>query len=149
VKEAITFRVDGKPQPAGSKRAFVLRGGANAGRAIVTDANPKSKDWKVDVKHEAQRAYSGEPWDGPIELTLRFFAERPKSHYRSGANADKLKDSAPVFPTSKPDVLKLARGVEDAITAIIWKDDAQIVTEKLTKRYGRPGVEIEIREASI
>jgi len=149
VKEAITFSVSGKPQPAGSKRAFVLRGGANAGRAIITDANPKSKDWKVDIKHEAQRAYTGEPWDGPVELTLRFFVERPKSHYRSGMNADKLKDSAPAFPTSKPDVLKLARGVEDAITAIIWKDDAQIVTEKLTKRYGRPGVEIEIKEASI
>lgn len=32
-----------------------------------------------------------------------------------------------------PDVLKLARGVEDALTGIVWRDDAQIVNESLSK----------------
>lgn len=146
MKEPITFAVFGKPQPAGSKRAFVLKGGAHAGRAIITDANPKAKDWKIDVKHEAQRAYDGEPWECPIVLTLRFTLERPKSHYRTGVNANKLKDSAPIAPTSKPDTTKLCRGVEDALTGILWKDDAQIVTQYVSKRYGRPGVVIEISE---
>jgi predicted short-subunit dehydrogenase-like oxidoreductase (DUF2520 family) len=35
-------------------------------------------------------------------------------------------------------VLKLARGVEDALTGIVWRDDAQIVVEHLEKRYGSP-----------
>jgi hypothetical protein len=34
----ITFTIFGIPQPAGSKRAFIVKG-----RAIVTDANSKAK----------------------------------------------------------------------------------------------------------
>jgi Holliday junction resolvase RusA-like endonuclease len=44
----------------------------------------------------------------------------------------------------KPDVLKLARAVEDALTGILYRDDAQIVTEVLRKRYGDPP-RVEIR----
>lgn len=147
MRERIQFFVSGKPQPAGSKRAFVLkRGGAYTGRAIVTDANPNSKDWKTDVRREAERALTGEPWDCPIRLTLQFFILRPKSHYRTGANADKMKEGAPKLPTSKPDATKLCRGVEDALTGMAWVDDAQIVTQLVSKRYGRQGVLITINE---
>ncbi len=139
-KEPIIFTVEGKPQPAGSKRAFVIkRGGQYTGRAIVTDANPKSRDWKIDVQHAAKEAFSGAPWECPIILRLDFLVERPASHYRSGKNSHLLKESAPHFPTSKPDSTKLCRGVEDAITSVAWKDDSQIVTQTVTKRYAVPG----------
>ena len=141
----ITFFVAGIPKPAGSKRGFYI---AKIKRVVIVDANPNSKDWKTDVKHEAQRNYSDALLECPIYLKLTFFQLRPKSHYRSGKNSHLLKDSAPIYPASKPDVLKLARGVEDAITGVIWKDDAQIVDEFLKKRYGeQPGCEIEIKEA--
>jgi len=42
-------------------------------------------------------------------------------------------------------VLKLARAVEDALTGVIWADDAQIVDEVIRKRYGRPCLQIWIR----
>jgi Holliday junction resolvase RusA-like endonuclease len=58
-----------------------------------------------------------------------------------------LKASAPIAPPVKPDVLKLARAVEDAMSGIIYKDDAQIVTERLCDRYGiLPGVAIQVEE---
>jgi len=42
-------------------------------------------------------------------------------------------------------VLKLARGVEDALSGILYMDDAQIVSERLTKLYGSPArVEITV-----
>lgn len=147
MREPISFSVSGKPAPAGSKRAFVLRkGGAFTGRAIVVDANPKAKDWKMDVRHEAQRVYTGEPWDCPIAMRLVFTVERPQAHYRTGMNAGRLKESAPHFPCSKPDVDKLSRGVLDALTGILYTDDSKIVTKTVTKRYGRPGVIIEMKE---
>lgn len=146
----IVFFVEGKPQPAGSKRAFVIK---NTGRAIVTDANPKSRDWKIDVQHAAsifRDDMEGNLFQGPILLALYFFLERPKGHYGSGKNAGVVKAAAPRYPTGKPDVLKLARGVEDALTGMIWRDDAQIVAERLFKRYAAPGeqigVRVEIRE---
>lgn len=140
----IEFYVAGNPKPAGSKRGFYI---AKIKRVIITDANPNSKDWKIDVKHEVQKNYNGELWDCPIRLSLAFYQLRPKSHYRSGKNSHLLKDDAPKYPTGKPDVLKLARGVEDAITGIVWVDDSQIVVENLSKHYSdKPGVLVKIHE---
>lgn len=141
---SISFFVPGIPKPAGSKRGFYIE---KIKRVIITDANKNSKDWKTDVKHEAQAAYKGPLLECPISVVFRFSMLRPKSHFRTGKNAHLLRDGAPAFPSTKPDALKLARGVEDALTGIIWKDDCQIVSEKLYKRYGdKPGVSIQIEE---
>ena len=141
----ISFFVAGIPKPAGSKRGFFI---PKLKRVVITDACKGSKDWKTDVKHAAQECYGGELLAGPLEVTLTFHVERPTGHFRTGKNSVALRDSAPQFPTTRPDVLKLARAVEDALTKIIWKDDSQIVTERLRKRYSaRPGVQIDIMEA--
>lgn len=148
MREPIEFFVAGIPKPAGSKRGFFIE---KIKRVVIVDACKGSKDWKTDVKAEALKAYpqSLPLWEGPIAVRFTFFIQRPKGHYRSGKNSHLLRDSCPTMPCSKPDVLKLARGVEDAITGIIWEDDAQIVSERLFKRYGdRPGVKIEISEAT-
>lgn len=138
----LRFTVFGAAEPAGSKRAFVVNG-----RAVVTDANRKSKGWKAAVAEKAGEVYSGELLDGPLQVVFTFYRPRPASHYGTGRNADKLKPSAPAFPATRPDVLKLARGVEDALTGIVWRDDARIVTEVLRKRWGNPAsVEIEVVE---
>lgn len=142
---SVSFFAPGKPEPAGSKRAFVLKGGAHAGRAIITDANAKAKPWQQTVKHAAMEVYRGDPLQGPLQLDITFTLLRPQSHYGSGKNADKVKDSAPKYPMSKPDALKLARAVEDALSGIVYVDDAQIVSEHLFKVYGpRQGAKIEV-----
>lgn len=138
----ISFFCAGKPEPGGSKRAFVPKGWK---RAIVTDANSKAKGWKEIVRIEAHRAYQGQPLIGPLQLDITFTVLRPKNHYGTGKNADKVKDSAPAFPTSKPDATKLTRSTEDALTGILWIDDAQIVCQHITKAYGdRQGALIEV-----
>lgn len=143
----ISIFVPGTPKPAGSKRGFYIQ---KKKRVIITDDCRGSKDWKTDVKHAAQAIYKGPLHECPIVLSLHFMVLRPKGHFRTGKNEGKLRDWARPFPISKPDVLKLARGVEDALTGVIWKDDAQIVTEHLYKRYAdRPGVLIEITEQPI
>lgn len=137
MQERITFTVLGDAKPSGSKRAFaVRRNGVPTGQIAVSDANPKAKEWKQEVKHAARQAFTGHLLDVPIKLVLKFFRPRPKGHYgRNGLNS---KGRASTAPTSKPDVLKLARGVEDALTGVVWRDDAQIVSETLTKEWGEP-----------
>ena len=156
----ISFFVPGKAATAGSKRAFVLRrkDGSLVKRSDgspivnVTEDNKRSKDWKGDVKRFAADFCTGlDLIDGPIELTLTFHIARPQSHFRTGKNSALLKTDAPKYPASKPDALKLARAVEDALTGVLWVDDAQIVTETLKKRYvggalGQPGVWVEIQK---
>lgn len=129
------FTVYGIAQPAGSKRGFSNQ---KTGRVIITDANNKAKPWKAEVRTAAAEAAGRNGlvglMDGPLELSLTFYVPRPKSHI--GARG--VRPSAPMFPTVKPDVLKLARAVEDACTGVVWRDDSQIVTELLSKRYGEP-----------
>jgi Holliday junction resolvase RusA-like endonuclease len=144
---ALHFTIYGTPQPAGSKRGFYNK---NAGRVIITDDAKKSRPWKAQVSDAAQQAMTftselGEGTsgympllEGPLALELVFYVPRPKGHYGSGRNAHKVRPSAPDFPAVKPDVLKLARAVEDALSSIVYRDDAQIVTEFLLKRYGEP-----------
>ncbi len=71
---------------------------------------------------------------------------RPKSHYRTGRmTSHLLTGNAPLHPTSKPDLLKLARAAEDALTGLVWADDAQVVEMTLTERYGAPeGVHVQV-----
>jgi Holliday junction resolvase RusA-like endonuclease len=141
----IQFTVHGQPQPAGSKRGFY---NAKARRVIITDDATRSRPWKALVSDAAVEAMIGTAvlndkgyalpigtlLEGPLMVTLVFYVPRPKGHY--GARG--LKPSAPPYPTVKPDVLKLARAVEDALTGIVYRDDSQIVCEVLEKHYGEP-----------
>lgn len=136
----------GEAAPAGSKRAFLNK---HTGRVNVVDANPAAKPFKALVRAEAAARYGGNPLKGPVEVEMTFYRRRPKGHYGTGRNEGRIKDSAPEFPTTKPDALKLARGVEDALTGIIWADDSQIVSERLLKRYDDlPRTEIIVRPLS-
>lgn len=143
----LSFAVHGTPEPAGSKRAFIVNKGKPWERAIVTDANKNAAGWKDQVAQEAGLAMRGQPlFRVPLLLQLTFLVRRPKGHYGTGRNAGVLKPGADTWPAKKPDVLKLARGVEDALSGVVYGDDAQIVRELLEKRYteGAEGVEITV-----
>ena len=142
------FTVFGIPQTAGSKRAFPItpKGGGKP-RIIITDDNPKGKGWRDSVIAAALEARNGQHqlMMGALRVRMQFYRPRPKSHF--GKNGLNKTGRESIAPTSRPDVLKLARCAEDALTGIIWRDDAQIVLETLGKWWGEPArAEIEIRQ---
>lgn len=147
----LTFKVYGRPQPAGSKRAFPIRRATGAIGVAVTDDNPKSRDWKQAVASAGENARAswfgpdddGELLTGPIRLHVVFMFARPKSHFGSGRNASRVKPGAPVAHCVRPDATKLLRALEDALTGVVWRDDAQIVTQYVHKQYGaQDGAEV-------
>lgn len=134
----LSFFVDGIPQPGGSKKAFVIPG---TNRASIVDDAKGNKDWRARVSYYAREAYQGEPMTGELQVWFEFTFPRPKDHYGSGRKARVVKTSAPYRPTVRPDLTKLIRSVEDSLTGIVWRDDAQIVWQVAQKLYGeRPGV---------
>lgn len=140
--EPIAFFAPGTPQPAGSKRALPNR---RTGGMVVVDANSNAKPWQAAVAAAGHEAMKGaDLWTGPLSVRMTFYRTRPKGHFGSGRNAGRVKPSAPEWPDGKPDVLKLARAVEDALTGIVWRDDAQIVFEVISKRWGSPGVRVHV-----
>jgi Holliday junction resolvase RusA-like endonuclease len=137
---AYEFTVLGRPQPAGSKRAFAFhRKGSDKLGVRVTDDAAKSRPWKDSVTAAAAEHIDGRPpLIGPLWLELTFFVARPAGHYGSGRNAGTVRPAAPRFPAVRPDVTKLIRAVEDALTGLAWRDDAQVVMQIGRKKYGHP-----------
>jgi Holliday junction resolvase RusA-like endonuclease len=108
--------VYGSPAPQGSKR-FV--GTTKAGRGLMVESSQKVKPWRQDVKEAAIVARAGRPpLDGPLRARIVFTVPKPTS-------APKRKRT---YACKKPDLSKLLRSTEDALTdAGVWTDDARVV----------------------
>jgi Holliday junction resolvase RusA-like endonuclease len=147
-----TFRltVYGIPGPQGSKTAK----GRNrtTGRLVMVESSKKVKPWREAVRaaalialnemtREQRRTF---PMDGPLAVRMVFTLPKP-------ASAPKRTRT---WPIRYPDVSKLARSTEDALTKVVWADDARVVEyDRLAKVFpfedpealDEPGVLIEIR----
>lgn len=158
----IVIEVTGEPKTAGSKVSGAVYRKGEDGRPVpvlrqngrvktfVKDDNPKSKAWQSQVAQSAGIQYLGPVLREALVVEMTFRAVRPKGHFGTGRNAGVVKDSAPAAPGKRPDVLKLARAVEDALTGVLWSDDAQITDEYLCKRYGdQAGVTIRVWPAEV
>lgn len=151
--QPITIVIYGQPAPQGSKRAFAVRGkgGVPTGRvAVIESSHDRVKSWRQAVIDAAEAVRPDTPLAGPLAAEITFFMPRPKGHYGSGRNAARLRDSAPSRPHGKPDLSKLLRATEDALTDVaLWGDDAQVVEyQTLAKAYADhrpPGALITVR----
>jgi len=130
-----TLTVVGVAQTQGSTRAFMPKGWK---RPIITNDNPKTKGWRQTIANcaalELQRAeHGGRFFAGPVELEVVFYLPRPKRLL--------TKRLAPmdVAHTTKPDADKLARATKDALSKVIWNDDAQVTDLIARKRYCATG----------
>ena len=126
-----TFQVRGwNPAPQGSKTYM--------GHGVMVESCKQVKYWRSVVTGEALKACK-QMLLGQVHLDIEFVFSRPKSHYGSGRNAAKLKESAPVLHSNKPDLSKLIRSTEDALTNIAYKDDSQVCKISSLKRYADQG----------
>lgn len=138
--QIVRLRVVGRPAPKGSKRAFVPKGQT---RPVVVDDNPKSlKAWASAVTRSAEQAMAelGHPpvMEGPLSVRAVFYLPPPAS----------LSPRWRWLPTTKPDLDKLERATWDALTGIVFRDDAQIVDGARRKLYAlerTAGCVIEVR----
>lgn len=125
----LSFFVPGIPKPQGSKRAIVNRHTGKA--AVVESAGRPLKDWRADVRNCAALALAdqsqGITLGGPLHVDLTLVLPRPKAR-----KSDR-------YPSTRPDVDKLARGVLDALTsARLYGDDGQVASLCARKVYTSP-----------
>lgn len=142
----LTFQVHGEPKGQPRPRAFARKMGAiHVARFYDSDV---ADAWKRAVYLEVLEAAYRAGWQvttGPVSVTLRFAMPRPKSHF----GAKGLKPSAPQDHVGKPDIDNLFKLVGDQITKTerVWRDDSQVVTMHVEKRWAlgeEAGCEVEI-----
>jgi Holliday junction resolvase RusA-like endonuclease len=138
-----SFFVFGKPATAGSKRAFAHR---HTGKIVVLDDCKTGKAWRKAVQHAASVSIRS-PLVGPLGLCVSFWLPRPLSHRKKDGSKAL---GAPEYHLTKPDATKLLRAVEDAMTGIVWLDDAQVIFQSVSKSYAdgaqRVGAEVKVFE---
>ena len=143
----VSTKIDvvGIPRPGGSKTAAFNK---KTGKGFCRPANPHTAEWRQDVLSSAIGQYQGELLVLPLTVHYDFRFPRPKTHYRSGKNSHMLKETAPDAHSTKPDLTKIIRSTEDALTGIVWRDDSQVCHADAFKRYcntdEKPGVTITI-----
>lgn len=142
---SVTIVVQGSiPAPGGSKTI----GFGKNGKAFLRPASKKTAPWRADVAKAAAQQYSGPLLSGPVWMEYEFLFPRPKHHFGTGKNADKLKPNAPYWHTNVPDLTKIIRSTEDALIGIVLEDDKYSCSRSEEKRYcdtgEQPGVIITI-----
>lgn len=115
-------------------RAFVV-----AGRARITSTQGmKLQDWRQAIAQEARSA-TVSVLSGPVRVELRFCLPRPVSRRKRD-----------LWPDRKPDLDKLVRSALDAMSGVVFGDDAQVVHLVTWKVYAgddeQQGVRVAVEE---
>jgi len=132
--------IPGEPKSE-RKRQRILR--TKSGGSIIgsrTD-EPDRADFKSRCALFAAQVVA-RPLSGPLCVTIIVQRERPKS-------APKRPTKGCPWPdhwTQKPDCDNFAKIVGDALTGIVWLDDAQITDLMVLKRWGVPQVTVEVQQ---
>lgn len=135
------FFCPGIPVAQGSKR--------HVGGGVMVEQLKNLKPWREALIAAAQEASSKEVFHGPVRVSVVFRFPRLKGHFRTGAHAGELKQNAPRFKESAPDLDKLVRALGDSLKmAGVLRDDALIVSLAAAKIYDdRPGARVVITHA--
>ena len=137
----IRFTVYAHPEPQGSSKAFRH---SKTNRIIVNSDNPQVKPYRHIVTQlcceQISKLNASLPWADkkiPVSIGFRFYLQKPSSVPKKRTE-----------PVVKPDLDKLIRSTTDALTGVLYHDDAQIVEYfEVRKLYGTPErVEIVCRQ---
>lgn len=136
MSKTIYITAYGLPAPQGSKKFVGVS--KRSGRGIMVESSKNVAPWREVVHAAALAARDGRsPIDEPVLVRMVFTMPKP-------ASAPKTRRT---YPCRMPDLSKLCRSTEDALTtAGVWKDDARVVGYgRLAKVY--PGEDAEALEA--
>ena len=132
---AVEFFVPGQPVGKGRPRATV-----RAGRArLYTPA--KTEKYEARVALFAQQAMAGRPvMAGPVALSVTALFPIPTSWPKKRQAAARAGTEQ---HTKRPDADNCAKAILDGLNGVVWKDDSQVVTLSIEKRYAEvPRVEV-------
>ena len=141
MSNVLSFEIPGQPIGQGRPKFSTINGHA---RAYDPE---KSRNYKAYVKLLATQAMKDSGFtmiEGPCCLSINAYFEVPKS------KSKKFREAALnglEYPTKKPDLSNIIKGIEDALNGLAYKDDALIVRLGVTKLYSKvPRVEVSLIE---
>lgn len=124
----IAFVIPGTPVGKGRPKF------ARRGTFTVAYTPEKTASYENLVKLAAAEAMGGrEVISGAVCVGIHLFVTPPAS-WSQKKQRDAISGRG-IFPTTKPDVDNVIKGIFDAMNEIVWKDDKQVVDVVVSKRY--------------
>lgn len=124
------FKIAMPVTPVGKARARVTRFGAFTPKA--------TKDFEANVRAHLRIARA--PMiDGALVVDMLCVFPRPKG------KAAQMRQ----FHMVKPDADNVCKSILDAGNGILWADDSQVMSLRVTKAYGEPQVILAVRQATL
>jgi len=137
VIHVVTFAIPGPPVAKGRPR-FARVGG------FVRTYTPKGtvvyEKLVAMYARQAMQAAAKKPVAGPVVVGIDIHLEPPAS-WSKKKRADALLGLT--HPTSKPDLDNFTKVVLDACNEILWIDDSQVVSLRITKKFA-PSARMEV-----
>lgn len=134
---AIAFVIPGTPVGKGRPKF------ARRGNFVTTYTPEKTAIYENLVKVKAQEAMNGRPAiEGAVSVVVALYVTPPASWSQKKQRAALAGE---LYPTSKPDVDNVIKGIFDACNEIVWRDDKQACDVRVIKRYdhtARAAVEV-------
>jgi Holliday junction resolvase RusA-like endonuclease len=127
-----TFHVRGKAQTKGSYHAVPnqrwMKGDRTARAVVFKPPTVAQKTWGDEIRKTAKIAMNGPPLPRGVPVGIEIFVrkQRPVRHHISSRRVNAVKPDAPLWVDVKPDPDKIARLVLDAMTGVVYEDDAQV-----------------------
>jgi Holliday junction resolvase RusA-like endonuclease len=123
----IAFIIPGTPVGKGRPRF------ARRGAFVSTYTDAKTASYENLVKVKAQEAMTGRPViEGAVSVVVGLYVTPPASWSQKKQRAALAGE---IFPTAKPDVDNVIKGIFDACNEIVWRDDKQACDVFVIKRY--------------
>lgn len=123
----VAFVIPGTPVGKGRPRF------ARRGAYVSTYTDGKTASYENLVKLAAAEAMAGRPLiDGAVSVEINLHVTPPASW---SLKKQRAALAGEIFPTSKPDVDNVIKGIFDACNEIVWRDDKQACDVRVIKRY--------------
>lgn len=143
---SIIIRVHGTPRPQPRQRHWAKQ--TKKGDIVSGSHDPGTADeWKALIREVAADDVPKSRLVGGISVTAIFMFQRPKSHFGTGRNADRLKPKAPKYHVQRPDRDNCEKALTDTLSKMgFWKDDDQVCAGEIKKDWviDHPGVWVRI-----
>ena len=138
-KKMISFTVQGEP---------IAKARPRLGKAGIVYTPKRTRTWEQMVAVYAMQEMRGSPaMLGPLQISIVATFEIPKSW---PAWKKKQAYLGRLGHTSKPDWDNLGKAIADACNGIVFRDDSQIVSGTISKKFGeKQMVRIEIQELDL
>lgn len=130
------FFVAGEPKTKGSTQSIPYRAKDGNLRVNTFNASKGAAAWERVARLSALEAWPHDaPYKGAVEIELGFVLRRPKT----------VKVRKRPLPIVKPDLDKLVRSVLDALSGVVFEDDAQVTGLMTVKRYEQAGAPVGVQ----